>query len=408
MNDARPSHSSPIRPAAPLWLHEAGWTFLNHGSFGGCPRPVLDAQRALRDQLESQPVRFLDRELEGRLDGVRASLAPVLGADSQDLVFVANATTAVNTVLRSLPLGPGDEILLTNHGYPACRNAAEVIAARRGARVVIARLPFPLTDSGEVTDAIVAATSSKTRVALIDHITSPTALVLPIAEIVEALAARGIDTLVDAAHAPGQVPMDLDGVGAAWTTGNAHKWLCAPKGAAFLHVRRDRHGGLEPLVKSHGHSAPLRDRGRLRIEFDWTGTADPTALLTIPAALEFLEGLLPGGLPALMAHNHQATVAARAQIADALGQGLPCPADMLGAMASIELPEPREPLEPSTWHHVDPIGAALIARHRVEVPVMPNPADPSRRVVRVSMQFYNEQADVDRLIEALTDVIGLA
>jgi isopenicillin-N epimerase len=378
-----------------LWTLEPGVTFLNHGAFGACPISVLEEQARLRARLEAQPVRFMLRELEPLLDGARGTLAGFLGADAGDLAFVPNATTGVNAVLRSLKLAPGDEIVTTDHGYPACRNALDHVAARAGARVVVAAVPFPLRSPDEVTAAVLAVVSDRTRLALLDHVTSPTALVWPVAELVAALRARGVDALIDGAHAPGMLPLDLNALGAAYYTGNCHKWLCAPKGAAFLHVRRDRQEGLVPTTVSHGATSPRTDRSRFQLLFDWVGTTDPTAALCVPAALAFMGSLLPAGWPKLMAANHALALHARDRLCAALGVSPPAPDAMLGSMASLPLPD-----APAGAAGIDPLQDSLWHRDRIEVPVHAWPASP-RRLIRVSAQLYNHPQDYDRLAEAL-------
>lgn len=378
------------------WLLDPEVTFLNHGSFGACPRAVLERQSELRARLEREPVRFFAYELEPLLDAARAEVAAFVGAQAEDLVFVRNATSGVNAVLRSLALAPGDELLTTSHVYGACLQAMRHVAARAGARVVVVPVPFPLRSADEVVDAILEALTPRTRIALVDHVTSPTALVLPIARVVAALEARGVDTLVDGAHAPGMVPLDLDALGAAYYTGNFHKWTCAPKGAAMLWARRDKQEGLHPTTISHGY-ASSRARKRLLEEFDWTGTDDPTSWLAVPDALRAVAGLLEGGWPAVRAHNRALALRARAILLDALGLEPPAPEAMIGAMAAVPLPPGRNATPP---HLVDPLQRALFDRHGIEVPVPPWPAPPSR-LLRVSAHLHNTAGEYRRLAEAL-------
>ncbi len=390
---------------ARFWILDPAVTFLNHGSFGACPRPVLEAQQRLRERLEHQPVRFLGRELEGLLDGARRELAAFLGADPEGLAFVPNATTGVNAVLRWLTLAPGDQVLVTDHAYNACRNALDVAAAAARAMVVVVPVPFPLRSGEEVVAAVLARATRRTRLALLDHVTSPTGLVLPIAELVRELAAQGIDTLVDGAHAPGMLPLDLGALGAAYYAGNCHKWLCAPKGAGFLHVRRDRRDRVRPVVISHGANSPRTDRSRFLLEFDWTGSHDPTPYLCVPGAIHFLGGLLPGGWPALMARNRSLALEARRILCAALAAPSPCPEEMIGALAAVPLPDggagpPVPPL------YLSPLQDALLERFAIEVPIVPWPAPP-KRLVRASCQAYNERADYERLAGALVGLLEM-
>ncbi len=387
---------------ARFWTLDPAVTFLNHGSFGACPRPVLEAQQRLRERLERQPVRFFVRDLEPLLDDARSALAAFLGADPEGLVFVTNATTAVNAVLRSLALAPGDQLLVTDHAYNACRNALDFVAVAARAEIVVVPVPFPLASADAVVEAVLARATPRTRLALLDHVTSPTGLVLPIERLVRELAGRGVDTLVDGAHAPGMLPLDLGALGAAYYAGNCHKWLCAPKGAGFLHVRRDRQGGVRPVVISHGANNPRTDRSRLLLEFDWTGSHDPTPYLCVPEALRFLGGLLPGGWPALMARNRALALEARHILCSALGAEAPAPEDMVGALAAVPLPDGsaapgRSPL------YVDPLQDVLLERYGIEVPIVPWPAPP-KRLVRVSCQAYNAREDYERLAAALGEL----
>ncbi|HET7472718.1 MAG TPA: aminotransferase class V-fold PLP-dependent enzyme [Candidatus Limnocylindrales bacterium] len=396
------------------WALDPDVTFLNHGSFGACPRPVLEAQRRWRDRLEAQPVQFFARDLPGALAAARGALGPFVGADPDDLAFVANATGAVNAVLRSLRFEPDDELLTDDHEYNATINVLRHVAERDGARVVVARIPFPTTSPDRVVDALLDAVTERTRLALVSHVTSPTALVFPIERIVAELAARGVETLVDGAHAPGMVPVDVQRIGAAWYAANLHKWVCAPKGAAFLHARRDRQPGLRPSTISHGANAPLSDDGpsRYRAEFDWQGTLDPTPWLATPDALRFVGSLVDGGWPAVIERNHALARRTRDILAPVLGvpsDALP-PDEMFGSMVALPMPSDgplaatgsgASPLD------TDPIQARLLRDHRIEVPIYPFPVpaarspEPKRRLIRVSSALHNGPDDADRLAAAL-------
>jgi isopenicillin-N epimerase len=384
---------------AALWPLDPAVAFLNHGSYGDCTAEVLRHQAALRAELEAEPVRFLGRELDGRLDAARAALAAFVGANPDDLAFVTNATGGVNAVLRSLDFAAGDELLTTDHCYAACKNTLDYVAARAGAKVNIAVIPFPLTSPDEVVAAVLAKVTPNTRLALLDHITSPTGLVLPIAKLVSELAARGIDAVVDGAHAPGMVPLDLGALGAAYYTGNCHKWLCTPKGSAFLWVRRDRQATVHPLTISHGHTGERPGRTRFRLEFDWTGTSDPTAWLTVPMAIDYLGSLIPGGWPALMARNRALALEARGLLCAAAGTPPPCPEEMVGSIASVRLPD--SPLKSPAWRQPDPLQPRLFGEWGIEVPIMRWPAAP-KRLIRISAQLYNHRDQYAKLAGALT------
>jgi isopenicillin-N epimerase len=285
---------------------------------------------------------------------------------------------------------------------------------------VVAGIPFPLESEDAVVDAILDAVTARTRLALISHVTSPTALVFPVERIVAGLAARGVDTLVDGAHAPGMLPLDLDRLGAAWYTGNLHKWVCAPKGAAFLHARRDRQPGIRPNTISHGANAVIDSdddtgRSRFRAEFDWQGTLDPTAWLAVPDALRFVGGLVDGGWPEVMARNRALTLRARAAMSGALGldAATPAPDSMLGSMVALPLPTDgplAAPAGGSSPLDTDPLQRRLLEEHRVEVPIGPWPVPaaessaPPRRLIRVSSALHNGPDDVDRLVAGLAAI----
>lgn len=382
-----------------LFALEPDVVFLNHGSFGACPRAVLAEQQRLRERLEAEPVRFFMREYEPLLDDARAALSRFVACQADDLAFVTNATTAVNCVLRSLSFDPGDELLLTNHGYNACSNVARFVAERTGAHVTVARVPFPVTSAEQVVEAVLAAVTAKTKLALIDHVTSPTAIVFPIEPLVRALEARGVQVLVDGAHSPGQTPLSLDALGASYFTGNLHKWTCAPKGAAFLHVRRDRQGGVRPATISHGANAVRADRSRFRVEFDWQGTHDPTPFLTVPFALEAVGAMVPGGWDEVRRRGHALALEMRAVVLDAVGGAPAVPDALIGMMATVPLPDAKtsQGALPGMGA-LDPLQDALWQRHRIEVPIF---TFEGRRCLRVSAHLHSRLDDARALAAVL-------
>jgi len=393
-----------VSPFARHFVLDPTIDFLNHGSFGACPRVVLEEQDRLRAELERQPVHFMSRELEPLLDATRARVARFVGARAEDLVFVMNTTEGVNAVLASLPFEPGDELIVTNHGYNACNNAATFWAERRGARTVVADIPVPLAGPDEVVAAVLGAVTPRTRIALIDQVTSPTGIVFPARAIVTALRERGVLSLIDGAHAPGMLPLDLVTLDADYYVGNLHKWCCTPKGTAILVARPDRQATLRPLVISHGANTRRTDRPKLWLEFDWVGTIDPTGVLAVPRALDFLESLLPGGFPALMEANRALARAARTCLLEAVG-GVPlCPEDMLGALASVALPDAPQPEAFANSPFAEPLYSEIRAA-RFEAFVLNWPAPP-KRMLRVTAQIYNELSQYERLAALLRDKLG--
>jgi len=381
-----------------LWCLDPSVSHLNHGSFGATPAPVLDTQLRWRHMMESNPTRFMLEQYQPALDRARHELARFIGCDPESLGFVNNATAGVNAVFRSLEatLRPGDEIVITNHGYNACRNAALVTAARTGARVVTAAFPFPIEGSWRVLEGVMAAVSSRTRLVLVDSVTSPTALVLPVADLVAALE-PDVQVLVDAAHAPGMIDFDLDTLGASYVTANCHKWMCAPKGSAFLYVREDRRRDIYPAVISHGYNGAWPAAGgHLHTQFDWTGTDDPTAWLAVPDALDTVGGLHPDGWPGIRHSNRQLCLAGRGILIESLGIDKPAPDDMIGAIASVPLPDSQE----LARNIFDPLMEALRSRWSIEAMVFTWP-EPPRRLLRISAQQYNRIDDYHLLARAL-------
>lgn len=399
MIDVQPLPKPLAAPLARHWILDPKTVFLNHGSFGACPEKVLDYQTHIRRVMESEPVRFFARDLHASLQQAREDLGAFIGADPEDLVSVANATTGVNTVLSSIPLSTGDEVLVTNHEYPACRNALEARAASSGASVVVADIPFPLESPQEAIDAVLAKVNPKTRLVLLDHVTSQTALVMPIETLVNEIESLGIPVLIDGAHAPGMIDLNLETIGASFYTGNCHKWLCSPKGAAFLWVRKDFQKSIRPLVISHGASAPLDEFSRFRLEFDWTGTGDPTAFLSIPTAIKEIAAMVTGGWPEVRRLNRNLALKARDILCDSLAIDAPCPDSMIGSMAAVPIID-GSPEPPKSPLYCDPLQDRLLFDLGIEAPIIPWP-HPPHRLIRISAQLYNTEEQYRYLAVAL-------
>ncbi len=391
----KPSRSDHAR----LWGLEEDRIFLNHGSFGATPRSVREEQRTWQDVMENEPVRFFEDLMPSILEQTRVALAKQLSCQADDLALVENATSGVNTVMRSLEFSEGDEILVPDHAYQACRNTIDFVAERWGAKVVTVPLPFPIDGPHVVMEAMLGAVSERTVLAMIDTVTSPTGLRMPFEDLTAELEGRGVSVLLDAAHGIGMVPLNLDELGASYTTSNCHKWLCAPKGSAFLHVRKDKQADIHPLTISHGMTFPLGDTTRFRHEFDWTGTRDMSAHCALPFAIDHLADEVEGGWPAIMQHNHDLAIRGRNILCEALGITPPCPDEMVTSIATLILPEQVEgggiPL-----HEPDPLHVVLSEKYGIQVPVWSWPS-PRGRYIRISAQLYNSEAEYRYLAWAL-------
>jgi len=348
--------------------------------------------------MEAEPVQSLWRHYEEPLDASRNALAKFIGARPRDLVFVPNATTAVNAVVRSLELQPGDELLTTDHDYNACHNVLVEAAKRAGANVIIAKIPFPVRNADEILEPILSAVTPRTRLAMLDHVTSNSALIFPIERIIRELEARGIDTLVDGAHAPGMVSLNVTKLRPAYYTGNLHKWVCAPKGAAFFWVREDKQDGVQPAVISHGNNRPRAGYSSFQDRFDWCGTIDPSAWFSVAETIRWMDNLLPGGCRELCKRNHELIVKARSILCKRLGTKPVCPETMLGSMATIQLPEKFQNV--TAEGKIDEEQLRLYDEFGIEVPLFRIGA-PALRYFRVSAQLYNTVEEYEYLARAL-------
>ena len=363
--------------------------FLNHGSFGACPKPVFDTYQRWQRELERDPVNFIQRRLPDLLESVREQVAQFAGTSAGRLVFVPNATYAINVVARSIDLQQGDEVLATNHEYGAVNNTWRFVCERRGAQYAQAEIELPVRDADAIVEAIWSRVTDRTRVLCVSHVAAPTALTLPIRTLCRKAREAGITTVIDGAHAPGQIDLALDELGADYYAGNAHKWLCAPKGAAFLYARQGPDSLLEPLVVSHGWSNAHSD-SRLQDLFGWTGTIDPSSYLSIPAAIDFQE---TNGWQAVREACHDLASHARRMIQELTELESLCPdsCEWYSQMFTARMPQrfDRE-LRDRLWE-----------QFRIEVPVF---RWNEHSMIRVSVQAYNSPQDVDRLLAALETV----
>jgi isopenicillin-N epimerase len=370
------------------WPLDWGWLTVNHGSFGATPRVVLATQQDWRRELEAQPTRFMHETLPAGLAAAAARLGAFLGADGKDIGFLDNATAGCNTVLRSLRLASDDEVLVLSHGYGAVRNTVRFVTERAGARMTEAAIPFPRPDAEAIVASVAAALTERTRIAVIDHITSGSALVLPLAEIIAACHAADLPVLVDGAHGPGQVTLDLGSLGADWYVGSCHKWLCAPKGSAFLWAAPDRQAELHPLTISHGFGQGFR------AEFDWTGTRDASACLAIPTAIDFHYRL---GDTALRARNVTMAAEGARLLADRLGTEVGTTCTLAGAMGVVRVPVAA----PATAEWAQRLRQKLLAA-RTDAPVH---ALDGAIWLRISAHAYNEIADYEALATIVSDLV---
>ena len=378
------------------WALDPRVTYLNHGTVGAPPRVVLARQQALRDEIERQPASYLLRTLvnwvgapdpePSRIRVAAGAIAAFLHVSADDLVFTDNATAGVNAVLRSFPFAPGDEIVTLDLAYGAIRNVAAFAARERGAIVRVVTVPYPRFDPAAFVEAFDEALSSRTRVAVVDHVTAESALILPVAALAERCRRKNVAILVDGAHAPGAIPLDVAALGVDWYTANLHKWAFAPRSCGVLWAAKSRQPGLHPPVISWG-----LDQG-FTAEFDWMGTRDPTPWLAAPVGIEFLEGL---GLAAVQRWNHELAWEAGRLLTSRWGTALTSSEASVGTMVSVPVPARFGTLPADAQRLRD----ALLFRHGIEVQVH---AMHGQVWVRVSAQVYNEISDVERLAAAVS------
>lgn len=390
-------------PFAELWGLDPETVFLNHGSFGAAPIAVREEQDRIRNDMEKDPVYFVERRMKNLWNSSIFELSRFLNADPEGMVFVTNATMGVNTVLRSLKLSPGDEIIVPDHAYQACKNAIDFVTGRSGARTVIVHVPFRVDDDSEIIEPILSAVTSRTVLAMIDTVSSPTGVRMPFESLVYLLQDRGVDVLVDAAHGPGIVPLDISELNPAYITGNCHKWMCTPKGSAFLHIREDKRGRISPLSIGHGYSSDLPAAEKFRFEFDWSGTRDPSPWLCIPFSIKYLGSQIKGGWEEIMRKNKEMILQGRELVCEALETTAPTPDSMISSMSSIELPGGGKVL-PSPPDG-EPTHNLLYDQYRIQVPIIAWPIH-GVKYIRISAHIYNTKEEFEYLSESLKSILG--
>jgi len=371
-------------PGRTAFVLDPSAAYLNHASFGATPRSVLKAQRGIQDELEAQPMAFF----AGLMPRLRRAMAPVaatLGAPLDDIAFVDNASTGTSAVLRSMDLGPGDAILTTSHAYAAVAKALNWMVERTGCTLRVAPVPWPLEDADQVEAAVHGTWRPDVRLAVLDHVASVSASRFPVERLVPWLQERGARVLIDGAHVPGQVPVDLDALGADWWTGNLHKWAFTPKGCAVLYARPDAQPDLDPPVLSHFLGEGFAP------SFEKPGTRDPSAWLAVPAAWAFVDAA--GGWDAVQAHNNARARQLGKRLEAELGLRPLAPDALLHHMVPFELPG-----VPATREAAHAFVRQVWERHRVQLWCMPLLG---RMVLRVSGQLYVSSADEDRMVAAV-------
>lgn len=378
-------------------------TMLNGASYGCVPAVVRDAQDELARRIELDPVRFYKHDLEYYCDHARQAIARLVNCDAGDLALMPNGTFAVSSVLLSLNLQPGDEIVVTDHEYQATTNELGRVCAASGARVVIAKLPFPEITPEIACESIVSTITDRTRLVVCSHITSATSLVLPIADIIDGARAKGVDVLIDGAHGPGQVPIDLHALRPAYYAASCHKWLGASKGTGFLYADPDRQKRLKPAVLSCRTHAVRPERKAFLCDFDYVGTEDRTGNLVLPVAIEHLSNQHADGLGGLQQRNRDIASAGARKVADAAGIGALAPESMTASMVSIPLPIPENGIRPGAVYD-DELWDRLRLEHKIQAPAWALPGV-HPRLMRVSCQWYNTAEDFERLASVLPGVL---
>ena len=389
-----PAYSNSIRN----WSLHRNIVFLNHGSFGATPLPIIEKQNQYRQMMENEPVDFFVNIMPDLLNKSKAMLSEFLGVKKDELIFVQNTTTGVNQILASFPFKPADEWLVTSHAYGACMNAIKHLVSRNNIVLKIADIPFPVKNDEEILKAIGREISPNTKLALIDHITSATGMIFPINEIIDLLHAHGVKVIVDGAHAPGMVHLNINELDADYYVGNCHKWMCAPKGSAFIYVKMEFQESVKPLVISHFNDTDIGGDSHWSNQFLWDGTHDFSQYICVGDTIDFMSSLHSYGWQGIMDHNHRLAWQGAKLIAEKLNIELPLEEKYIGSMVNIPMPEGEEGFP--KFNETCPLKKVLFEKYKIEVPIFFFPSAP-RQWLRISAQLYNSLEQYEYLGDCL-------
>ncbi|MBK9399966.1 MAG: aminotransferase class V-fold PLP-dependent enzyme [Bacteroidetes bacterium] len=385
------------------WNHDKNTVFLNHGSFGSCPAAILEKQYQLKIQIEKDPVLAMTENFESVYHENKEALAKFTGCDANDLVLIKNTTMGVNTILQSLTFEEGDEILTHSHAYGACVNVLKYYAELNKCKLIIADIPFPIAHEDELTRPLLNAVTSKTKLVLLDHITSATGIIFPVEKLTQQLESRGIEVLIDGAHAPGMVDLNIAAIGASYYTGNCHKWICSPRGSALLHVRKDKQHKIRPLQISHYHDLYSGTEKHWSAQFIWPGTDDYSAYFLIKDSIHYMQSIL-GSWEALRKNNRNLCLEARKLICEELQIEIPTPEHLIGHLASI--PVRNHPDAPSKFFNmVAPLKKQLMEEYKIQVPVFYFHNKNPKLLLRISTQVYNSGEQYEYLAACMKKLL---
>ncbi len=385
------------------WNHNKNTVFLNHGSFGSCPVKILDKQNQIKIETEHDPVKALTEDFETAINQNKAALSTFTGCNANDLVLIKNTTMGVNTLLHSLSFEEGDEILTHSHAYGACLNVLKYYAERNKCKLIIADIPFPIADEDEISRPILNAVTVKTKLVLLDHVTSATGIIFPVEKLTRLLEAKGIEVLIDGAHAPGMIDLNISSIGASYYTGNCHKWICSPRGSALLHVRKDKQHKIRPLQISHYHDVHEGTDRHWSAQFIWPGTDDYSSYFLIRDSIAYMENIL-GSWEALRKNNRDLCLEARKIICEKLGIEIPTPEHLIGHLASI--PVKNNPETPSRFFNmVVPLKKRLMEEYKIQVPVFYFHNKNPKLLLRISTQAYNSREQYEYLAASMKKLL---